>query len=389
MAALVQKYPDDLDAATLYAESLMDLNPWQLWDASGKPAEGTLEIVRVLQSVLKRDPNHTGANHFLIHAVEASPHPEEALPSAQRLAGLAPAAGHLVHMPAHIYIRVGDYEDAAQTNRAAAAVDEAYIKTGAQGVYPMMYYSHNLHFLSVAAAMEGRFAESLSAAQRLEDNVGPHVKEMPMLESFMCTSTIVRVRFRQWGAILALPEPDKTSLPLTDAIWHFARGMAFSQSGETGDVAKASAELQALKRSRESTSSGAVWHRNKARDVLKVAETMLAAKVSVAEHDTKSAIDLLKQAANLEDALLYGEPPDWFIPARESLGRLLLIAKDYAEAESVFREDLKRHPASGRSLFGLYSALKSQGKETEAAQVYKQYQEAWTKADTMLRIEDL
>jgi hypothetical protein len=253
----------------------------------------------------------------------------------------------------------------------------------------MMYYSHNLHFLSVAAGMQGNFAESLSAAQRLEANVGPHIKEMPMLDSFMCTSTLVRVRFRRWAQILTLPEPDKNSLPLTNAIWHFARGMAFANSAQAADLVKAQAELEALKQGRESVSPLAPWGNNRGRAVLKVAETMLAARLSAARHDAKSAIDLLKQAATLEDALIYSEPPDWYIPARESLGALLLAAKDYTQAESAFREDLKHHAASGRSLFGLYRALEALGKDSEAAQVYKQYQAAWTKSDTALHLEDL
>jgi tetratricopeptide (TPR) repeat protein len=386
MAAVVQKYPDDLDAATLYAESMMNLRPWQLWDANGNPAEGTLEIVRVLESVLKRDPNHTGANHFLIHAVEASPHPERAFESAKRLAGLAPAAGHLVHMPAHIYIRIGDYEAAAQSNRAAAAVDEAYIKTGVQGIYPMMYYSHNLHFLSVAAGMEGRFAEALSAAQGLEANVGPHLKEMPILDSFMCTSTLVRVRFRKWDTIMTLPEPDKNSLPLSNAIWRFARGMALAVGG---DSRNAEVELELLKQAEESIPAAAVWGNNRGPDVLRVAQAVLGSKIALAKTDWKSAIDMLKQAAGLEDALIYSEPPDWWLPARESLGGLLLSRNDYSQAESVFRADLVRHPGSGRSLFGLFRCLAARGKKAGAEAIYKQYQAAWGKADTMLRVADL
>jgi tetratricopeptide (TPR) repeat protein len=386
MAAVVRKYPDDLDAATLYAESMMNLRPWQLWHADGTPADGTLEIILVLQSVLKRDPNHTGANHFLIHAVEASPHPEQALESARRLAGLAPAAGHLVHMPAHIYIRVGDYEAAAQSNRDAAAVDQAYIKTGVQGIYPMMYYSHNLHFLAVAAGMEGRFAEALSAARDLEANVGPHLKDMPMLDSFMCTSALVRVWFGRWDTVLSIPEPDKTIAPMTNTIWHFARGMAFAAGS---DSQKAESELAAVRQGQQSTPLEAAWGNNRGRHVLKVAETMLASKVALAKGDRKSAIDLLKQAASLEDALIYSEPPDWYLHPRLALGGLLLSTSDYAAAESVFRADLERHPQSGRALFGLYRTLKAQGKDSEAEEINKQYQAAWKKADTVLRIEDL
>src|SRR5713226_5816317 len=209
MLKLVQQYPDDLDATTLYAESAMNLRPWQLWTADGKPAEGTEEIVSTLESVLKRDPNHIGANHYYIHAVEASPHPERALPSALRLGQLAPAAGHLVHMPAHIYARVGDHPAAAHCNEIAAAADKKFLAaTNEQGVYRLMYYSHNLHFLAFAAAMDGNFPEAKDAAARLVANVAPGVKAMPMLEGFLPTPVIVLLAFERWNDILKSPAPD-------------------------------------------------------------------------------------------------------------------------------------------------------------------------------------
>src|SRR3990172_7452568 len=236
MGELVKRYPDDLDAATLYAESIMDLRPWQLWNKDGTPAGGTEEIVAVLESVLKRNPNHIGANHYYIHTIEASLHPERALPSAERLKTLAPAAGHLVHMPAHIYMRTGDYKSAAQRNKVAAEVDQAYIKSsGVQGVYPLMYYSHNLHFLAVAYAMEGRFSDAKKAADQLEAHVGPHVKGMPMLEFFMPTSTLILVRFQRWGDILESPKPNP-NMSITNAMWHFARGMAYATTGKVKEA---------------------------------------------------------------------------------------------------------------------------------------------------------
>src|SRR6266446_5218582 len=240
MSKLAARYPDDLDAVTLYAESAMNLNPWKLWTADGKPAEGTEEIVATLESVLKRDPNHLGANHYYIHAVEASLHPERALPSAQRLEKLAPAAGHLVHMSAHIYARVGDHAASAKRNEIAAAADEKYIRTTGltPGVYSLMYYSHNLHFLAYAACMEGSLDEAEKAAARLVANVHPHVKEMPMLEGFLPAPMLVLVAFERWDEILRLPPPD-ASLGVTNAIWHFARGVA---QADKGNVAEAERE---------------------------------------------------------------------------------------------------------------------------------------------------
>src|SRR2546421_2594217 len=231
MGALSKKYPNDLDAAVLYAESMMDLRPWQLWNKDGSPAEGTTEIVATLESVLKRDPNHIGAIHYYIHAVEASPHPERALPYVAKLPAQVPAAGHLVHMPAHIYERTGDYTAAAQSNRDAARADEAYIKSrGGQGMYPLMYYNHNLHFECIAETMAGRYADAIVAAHRLEANVAPPVKEMPMLESFMPTPTLVLVRFRHWDEIMKLPQPAR-EMPITVALWRFARGVADAANG--------------------------------------------------------------------------------------------------------------------------------------------------------------
>lgn len=235
MAKLSARYPDDLDAATFYAESLMNLNPWKLWSHDGKPAEGTEEIVSVLESVLKRDPNHLGANHYYIHAVEASLHPERALPSAMRLEKLAPMAGHLVHMPAHIYARVGDHFTSARCNEMAAAADRKFLaETHELGVYPLMYYSHNLHFLAYADCMRGNFAEAKRAAAELLANVQPAIKEMPMLEGFLPTPMIVLFAFERWDDILKLPAPDP-SLITTTAVWRSLRGMACANIGKTAE----------------------------------------------------------------------------------------------------------------------------------------------------------
>jgi hypothetical protein len=386
MGELAQRYPDDLDATTLYAESAMNLRPWQLWNKDGTAAEGTEEILATLESVLKRNPDHIGANHYYIHAIEASHHPERALASAARLETLAPAAGHLVHMPAHIYIRVGDYDAAARRNAVAASVDEAYIKNGGgQGIYPLMYYSHNLHFLAVAHAVQGRSGEALAAAEKLAAHVGPHVKAMPMLEFFVPTATLLRVRFRQWAAILQSPPP-AAEMVTTKAIWHFARGMA---SAADGKLEQAERERQAFLTAREAVPADATWDLNSASHVLNIAQHVLEARMAVAKGDQKAAVELLRTAAEMEDALNYAEPPGWYLPARETLGGVLLANGDYAAAEGVFRADLAKHPRSGRSLFGLQESLKGQGKAYAAQLIQQELQTAWTNADTSLRIEDL
>jgi tetratricopeptide (TPR) repeat protein len=386
MGEVVRRYPDDLDAATLYAESAMDLRPWQFWDKQGKPAEGTEEIVAVLESVLRRNPNHMGAIHYYIHAVEASNNPERALTYAPRLPQLAPASGHLVHMPSHIYIRTGDYENAALSNKAGAEADQALFKiTGTGGMYPVMYYNHNLHFLAIAHAMQGRFKDALAAALALEANVGPSVHMMPMLEGFMTTSTLMLVRFRRWDDILKLPQPD-SGMVATSVVWHFARGMAQSAKGNR---AEAERELKLLTEGAKAVPAEASFGLNSASSILKIAEQVLRARIALQERDYKSTIELLKGAVELEDALAYDEPPAWFLPVRESLGGALLLSGNGAEAEKVFRADLEKNPRSGRALFGLSESLRAQGKRYAAASVQREFENAWKNADTPLRIEDL
>ncbi|HJQ31611.1 MAG TPA: hypothetical protein VJ866_05515 [Pyrinomonadaceae bacterium] len=386
MGALSKKYPQDLDAATLYAESMMNLRPWRLWNKDGTPAEGTTEIVATLESVLKRNPNHVGAIHYYIHAVEASPDPGRALAYAPRLGRLMPAAGHIVHMPAHIYQRTGDYDASARSNEAAAAADRAYIKaTGVQGVYPLMYYSHNLHFLAVSYSFSGRYADALRSARQLEANVAPHLKAMPMLEGFNTTSLLVLTRFRRWDEILKAPEPPAEQMG-TRAVWTWARGMALASTGKPDE---AEAALKSFAAAEQATPAEVMFGLNKASDILKIADRMLAARIAVARGERGRAAELLKEAVATEDALAYDEPPAWFLPAREGLGAVLLADGRAAEAEAVFREDLKHNPRSGRSLFGLAKSLEAQRKTREAAAARRDFAAAWKNADTQLRLEDL
>jgi tetratricopeptide (TPR) repeat protein len=288
MREVVKKYPDDLDAATLFAESGMNLHPWGLWHHDGSPEAGTEEVVSTLESVIRRDPNHMGAVHYYIHAVEASPNPERALAGANKLASLAPAAGHIVHMPAYIYIRTGDYESAVKTNEEAAAVDRAYIKaSGVQGIYPMMYYSHNLHFIAACSAMKGNYPEARKNADMLAAHVGPHVKDMPPLEGFMTIPLAVDVRFHKWNQILALPQPDP-AMKTTTTFWHFARGMALAG---TGKVSEAEAEYKAVAQAEQNTPPDVIFAmpvNNKAKDILKIAENVLGAKIALAKKDNNN-----------------------------------------------------------------------------------------------------
>jgi tetratricopeptide (TPR) repeat protein len=389
MREVVKNNPDDLDAATLFAESGMDLHPWGLWHHDGTPEAGTEEIVATLESVIKRDPNHLGALHYYIHAVEASNSPERALAGANRLASLAPAAGHIVHMPAHVYIRTGDYAAAVKTNEEAAAVDRAYIqRSGAQGIYPMMYYSHNLHFIAMCSAMTGDYAESHKAAEMLATHVGPAVKDMPPLEGFMTIPMAVDVRFHKWDAILATKAPD-AEMKAATGFWHFARGIALAGKGRTSE---AEAEYKILAEAEKAIPPDAIFLmpvKNKTKDILKIAQDVLGAHVALAKKDNAAAVGLLRDAVATQDTLLYGEPPGWFFPVRESLGGALLMNGDAKGAEQVFREDLTKNPRNPRSLFGLHRALTVEDRSSDAWFVEQQFHKAWKGGAGDLKVEDL
>src|SRR6202158_1228863 len=389
MRQVSAQFPDDLDAATLFAESGMNLHPWGLWHRDGTPEAGTEEIVATLESVIKRDPNHMGAIHYYIHSVEASKSPERALAAANRLAAMAPAAGHLVHMPAHVYIRTGDYAAAVKTNQAAAIADRAYIKaSGVQGLYPMMYYSHNLHFIAMCSAMSGDYAEAMKNAQLLAAHVRPHVKEIPPLEGFVTIPIAVDVRFRRWDDILKMPKPSP-EMQTETVFWHFARGMALAAKGKPDE---AQADYQVVTYAEKNTPEDVVFAmpvNNKTKDVLKIARDVLGAKIALAKKDSASAIAQLQEAVNVQDSLKYNEPEDWFFPVRESLGAVLLMNGDAAAAEKVFREDLDRHPRNPRSLFGLEASLKAQKRDYDAGFVQKRFQSSWKGGPAKLKVDDL
>ena len=389
MNDVVKQFPDDLDAATLFAEAGMNLHPWGLWRQDGTPEGGTENIIAALESVLKRDPNHMGAIHYYIHAVEASPNPERALAAANRLAALAPAAGHLVHMPGHVYIRTGDFEAAVKTNQLAASADRAYLQaSGSGGLYGAMYYSHNLHFIAACSSMNGNYAEAHKAAEMLATHVGPMVKDIPPLEGFMTVPIAVEVRFQKWDQILAMPQP-AAPMQTTTVFWHFARGMALAAKGK---VAEADAEHHIVSEAADKTPPDQVFAmpvNNKAKDVLNIATNVLGAKIAQAKHDSAGAVSLLRRAVAIQDTLKYDEPPDWFYPVRESLGAVLLLNGNAAEAEKVFREDLERNPRNPRSLFGLAEALRAQNRAYDAQFVDKQFQSNWKNAELKLKLADL
>jgi tetratricopeptide (TPR) repeat protein len=389
MREVVKNFPDDLDAATLFAESGMNLHPWGLWHVDGTPEEGTEEVVATLESVIKRDPDHMGAVHYYIHAVEASRSPQRALAQANKLPAMAPGAGHLVHMPAHVYIRTGDYEAAVKTNQQAATVDRAYIKaSGVQGIYPMMYYSHNLHFIAMCASMNGNYPEAKKNADMLAAHVAPGVKMMPPLEGFMTIPFAVDVRFHKWDSLLASKKPDP-EMKIATVFWHFSRGMALAGKGKLDE---AEAEYKIVSDAQNATPEDvpfAMPVNNKAKDVLKIAADVLNAKIAMAKKDTAGAITMLQEAVSVQDTLKYDEPADWFFPVRESLGAALLMNGDAKGAEKVFRDDLERNPRNPRSLFGLQQALKKQGRDYDAGFVEKQFRASWKGGASPLKVEDL
>lgn len=380
MTAVASQFPDDLDAQVLRAESLMDVNPWKLWSADGKPAPGTEDIVATLEAVLARDAQHPGANHYYIHAVEASPHPEKAVAAADRLAGLIPDAGHIVHMPAHIYQRVGRYADASEANRRAAASDLRYRPKAPAWAYYGMYLVHNYGFLAFSASMQGRSAESLDAAQLAAKNFPPEMLEMmPGMDFFVAEPLLVMVRFGKFDQILASPRPAPRYQVLT-ALWLHAHGLALAATGKPAEAAADLAELRALA---AKIPADIAADTNAARDILVVAAAVLDAAILQKQGDPRT-IEAWTAAVAAEDKLSYSEPDDWFCPSRHYLGAALLAARRWSEAETVYRADLVRHPGNGWSLFGLARAQRGQHHARDAAATEQAFAKAWAAADIQL-----
>lgn len=386
MGDLVKKYPDDLDATVLFAETIMDLHPWRQWSLDGQPLDRTIEAVQALESVLKRDPRHLGANHYYVHVIEASGNPERALMCAERLKTLLPSAGHILHMPSHIYLLVGDYRQAVTCNEEAVAVDRRYIREyGSEGIYPIHYLSHNLYFLSRAYSMAGNFVAAKQAADDLGQLYLPHAHRMPELEYYVPTSMFVLLRFHKWKAILDLPEPPQ-QMQITRALWHFSRAMAFTA---LGDLQNATQERRIFLEDKAKISPDVVYGYNKAEKSLKIAESLLDGTLAEAQHRLSEALAFFQTAVNEQDTLLYNEPPDWFFPVRETLGGILLRNRRFEEAERVFRDDLTRHPGNGRSLFGLRECLIGQSRHHDLFWINQQFQRAWMYSDTTLTVDGL
>jgi len=385
MGVLMRRFPADLDVATLYAESLMNLRPWKLYAQDGTPAPSTETIVSTLEGVLRRNPRHPGANHYYIHAVEASTQPERATAAATRLEKLVPGAGHLVHMPAHIYMRTGQYARAAASNADAASVDERYLKaTGTSGMYAMMYYGHNLQFEAAAAMFAGNFAQARSAAVRTVKVADPMADEMAMVEPFAAMEQIVLVRFERWDAILAMKRPAATRT-LQTVLHLWARGAALAAKGRGME---ASTALRAARAAAAKIPTDAmVGPANSAADVAAVAVADLAGRVAEARGNLEGAIEAFTNAVGAEDQLGYNEPPDWLLPEREMLGRALMRAGRPADAENVFRDDLGRNVGNPRSIFGLWKSLEAQ--DLPADEVKAIFEQTWVNADVTLSGDQL
>ena len=383
-ARLVKQFPDDLDALTLYADSLLIPVRWRWYTNDGVAAEGVPEAEHSLEEVLRRWPQHPGANHLYIHAVESSRSPERAIASAQRLMGITPAAGHMVHMPGHTWLVLGDWELAAGVNDRAAAVDPEYFAAAnIDGNSYSPYYFHNLHFIQYARSMQGRKADSLRAADELTAAAAPMAKAMPdMTDAFVAAPILASVRFGDWDRVLATPRP-ADAMEISLASWHYARTLAVAS---TGNIQAAQQERDALQKVAVALPADAQWGQTKASDVIRIPEEIVAARLAPTPQEAREHWQL---AVELQDKLTYDEPPDWYYPVRESLGAALLGAGKPAEAEVVFREGVKRSPRNGRMLFGLMESLKAQGKTEEAAWVKREYDAAWAKADVVLRVKDL
>lgn len=384
LRGLMKKHPKDADARALFAEAMMDMAPFDFWNHDGTPKNGGDEVVAALEAGLAVAPQHPGLNHFYIHAVEGSKHPEKAIHAAEILDRMAPAAGHLVHMPAHIFMRTGRYEEASAANRAAIKADDTYLKQNPdQGSY-MMYVAHNFQFLAASAMMEGRSAEALEAALTMRATMpAPVVQEMaPMLDGYMALPLHVMVRFGLWDKLLAEPRPPAYQ-PLTTALWRYGRAMALVGTHRPGDAA---AEADSFDAAAARVPAGFAMGFSPAPSVLGVARELLLGRMAAASGRLDDALRHLQAGAALEDSLHYDEPPDWMPPVRHYLGATLLAAGRPADAAAVFREDLARNPENGWSLFGLAQALDAAGPATaaEAAATRARFEKAWARADVRL-----
>ena len=383
MREVARQFPDDLEAGTFFADSMMNLRPWNLWTADGAPQPGTEEIVTALERVIAKNRNHPGALHLYIHAVEASREPGRAEAAADRLRPLMPGAGHLVHMPSHIYWRIGRYADAVAVNAVAADADRAYFKTATPSpIYRGLYYPHNIDFIWQSASMQGRSAETIRAAREFAGNAPPEmIKQMPDMETAPVAPMVALVRFGRWDDMLAYPAPPREWV-YTTGVWHYARGLAFNAKGQAADAARELAALDGILQSVPPERTVAFFFRTK--NVLQLAANLLGGEIAAKGRDFTTAERLLRAAVAEQDSHWFTEPPPWYFPVRQALGAVLLQAGKPGDAEQVYREDLRRNPGNGWSLFGLAESLRAQGKTAEAAQANESFRRAWAQADVRL-----
>ena len=383
MEKVVRTYPEDMDAASLYSEALMNTMPWNYWSDDGSPKPDTIKVISKLEEVLEKEPNHPLAIHLYIHAVEASSSPERAELAAERLGGLVPGAGHLVHMPAHIFWRVGRYHDASEANINAAKVDEEYIaQCNAQGFYPAAYYPHNIHFLWAASTMEGRSELSIESALKVAKYVNlDQIKLFPTIEYFHTIPLLSYVRFGKWEEILNSSKP-APEFKYSQGIYHYAKGMAYAAGGELQKAREEQSQILPLKESKEvkiiikgGQPSGLL---------LEIASELLMGQIAFSNNNYSIASRHFEAAVNLQDSLPYTEPPFWYYPARQSLGNSLMKEGKISAAENVYRRDLQDYPRNGWSLFGLSLALEAQGKTEEAEEVNKKFRLIWQLSDIKL-----
>ena len=362
MEKLTQAYPEDLDLATMYAESILDLNPWKWWTVEKQPREGTFEAIDVLESVLDRDPNHIGANHYYVHAMEESPYPERGLLSADRLTRLLPEAGHLLHMPTHIYLLTGYYDKAVQTNTRAIAADKAYIRQyGIGGNYPTHYLSHNYYVLARTYMLMENYPKSLQTANELGQFLSPFFADNPHLYRFAYVPLEMMLYFDQWDAILQFHPPSKA--PITQAFWHYSRGRALAAKGNVEGALK---EKELLQAARKQINPADEIANNPPDGVFELAEILLDGAIAKAQGNPQGNIDALQKGIALQDTFFYDEPPAWSTPLRQVLGKALLEENRFAEAEPLFKKVLQQYQRNPRALKGLLESLRGQGKKWDA-----------------------